>query len=107
MQFLFQELERKIGQLEAERDNVAKAGLSKYKQHLLDQRIMELDAQLKTLHLSHNALQSAAKKSEQVVEHTSQAIRMMEHDTTSFEKVKQVMSKEISVLKEALRLSKV
>ncbi len=107
MSKFFQELERKIGQLEAERNDVAKAGLSKYKQRLLDERIAELDGQLKTLHLSHSALQSAARKSEQVVEHTSQAIRMMEHDTTSFEKVKEVMNKEISVLKEALRLSKV
>ncbi|XP_077989531.1 uncharacterized protein LOC144443840 isoform X2 [Glandiceps talaboti] len=100
-------LHRRNAELERDRDESVSEKLETIrKRERLQGRIEELDHELKTMRLSHNALQAEQRKREMIVEQTHQALSMLEAENTNAQKTRETMLKEAAALRETLQMAK-
>ncbi|XP_071479005.1 uncharacterized protein [Diadema antillarum] len=100
-------LQKRMDDLQKERDmSVTDKMDSIRNQDLLQQRMGELEQELKSLRLAHSALQTENRKRESLVDQTSRAMMLLEEENKTFQQTKETMLKEAMALRESIQIAK-
>ncbi|XP_070542149.1 LOW QUALITY PROTEIN: uncharacterized protein [Ptychodera flava] len=100
-------LQRKVAELQRDRDESVTEKIETIrKRERLQQRIEELDHEMKILKSAYNSLQTEHKKRDKIVEQTYQALQMLEHENANALKTRETMIKEAIALRESLQMAR-
>ncbi|XP_041464987.1 myosin-11-like isoform X3 [Lytechinus variegatus] len=100
-------LQKRLVEVQKERDGSVTDKMDALRQQgLLQQRVVDLEQELKSLRASNSALQAENRKRDVLVDQTSRAMSLLDEENKTFQQTKDTMLKEALALKESIMIAK-
>eukprot|EP00057_Strongylocentrotus_purpuratus_P023608 XP_011678082.1 PREDICTED: trichohyalin [Strongylocentrotus purpuratus] len=100
-------LQKRLVDVQKERDGSVTDKMDSFRQQgFLQQRVGDLERELKSLRAAHSSLQAENRKRDTLVDQTSRAMSLLDEENRTFQQTKDTMFKEALALKESIMIAK-